>query len=186
MPQIKECHTSIRFRYFGDESILTPLRKKLAADYNESLAKWRTAYEQNGELTMEQLGDMCVTETVYRNLMDCGSDYPQEYMQALAAEDHPLWTVSCFFEKSGRFGSEMDTRELLDILTHNQDCLGEYGEIDPEAVKLADYAERMTLLDGNLDREYEDFAKTWAGLDFDSMHKKAIEIYTLQQLYGIP
>ncbi len=184
MPQIEEFYTSYSFRCFGDESILAPLREKLTADYNESLAKWRTVYEQNGEFTMEQLRDMCVTETVYRNLIECGLAYPQKYMQALAEEDHPLYTASCLFEKSGRFGSEMDTKELLDIIANNQEDLGKYGEIDPNAVKLTDHTERMELLDGNLEREYEEYAKDWTGLDFDGMHKKAMDIYTIRQLYN--
>lgn len=182
-PPFEALQPSFKYRYFGNENILTPLREKLTADYNESLLKWKTVFERNGELKTEQLGNLCVTKTVYNNLIEGGSAYPQEYMAALMQEDHPLYAVSCYFEKSGRFAPERDTKKLLDIISHHQEHLGEHEEIDSNAVKLTDYTERMELLDGNLDREYEEYAEAWIGLDFDGMCENAMDIYTIGQLY---
>lgn len=183
MPQIESLRPSYFHRYFGNESILAPLREKLAADYAESRDKWQEDYAQHGDMPMDQLGKMCITETAYRNLLECGDCYPQEYMAALAAEEHPLGILSYFYEKSGRFQIESEANDLLGIIVHNQDDLARYEKLDPKAAELTGHAERMVLLDVNLDREFAALSKEWDGLDFDSFCDKATEIYTLRQLY---
>lgn len=111
---------------------------------------------------------MCITETVYRNLLECGDCYPQEYMAELAAEEHPLGILSYFYEKSGRFQIESEANDLLGIIVHNRDDLDRYEKLDPKAAELTGHAERMELLDANLDREFAALSKEWDSLDFDA------------------
>ncbi len=151
MPQIEALDSSYRYRYFGNESILAPLREKLRADYAESRAKWQAEYAQHGEMTMELLKEMCIYKTVCRNLLDCGEYYPQKYMAALAEEKHPLWILSYFYEKSGRFQIEPVASDLLGIIERLQDRLGWDAKIDSKASELNSHTERMEQLDGNLD-----------------------------------
>ena len=183
MPQIESLRPSCFYRYFGNESILAPLREKLAADYAESCARWQANYAQHSDMPMNELGQMCITETVYRNLLECGDCYPQEYMAELAAEEHPLGILSYFYEKSGRFQIESEANDLLGIIVHNRDDLDRYEKLDPKAAELTGHAERMELLDANLDREFAALSKEWDSLDFDAFCGKSIEIYTLRQLY---
>lgn len=181
-PRIEALQPIYSYRYFGDENVLASLREKLTADYNENLSKWKSAYEKDGS-QIPMLGEMCVMKTVYRNLVNCGHAYLREYMAALAREEHPLWILSDFYEKSGVFRIEPATEELLDILTRCQNDLKEETAIDLITAKQLDHSKLMELLDGNLEREFADFENKWNEMDFDSFCKNEMEIYTIQQFY---
>lgn len=186
MPQIEAMMEDCFYQYLGDERILAPLREKLEADHNESLAIWRSwknEYGHNGKIPMEQIGGVCLTETAYRNLLNCGGGYPQEYMQVLLEEEHPLWTAAFLYDQSGRFDRERGTNELLETLVCSQKALAESKAIETQVEKLSSHAEKMELLDSNLDREYLALTKEWNGWDFDTFLSKATEVYTLWQLY---
>lgn len=132
---------------------------------------------------MRVLGEMCITETVYKNLVNCGHCYPQAYMAALGQEEYPLWVLSYFYEKSGVFRIEPEAKHLLDLVMRFQNDLSEETVIDPAASKLFAHANLMELLDENLKREFENLKNNWKGLDFEGFCENEMEIYTLRQLY---
>lgn len=183
MTQIKAPEPLYTYRYFGNESVLAALEKKLWEDYEAKLSQWRSSYEHNGTISMEQLREMCVTGTVYFNLLQCGCSYPWEYMAALAAEAHPLRTLSEWYDQSPQFDIEPDARDLLGILSRHPKDLGNGTELDPRAEVQAGHTERMALLDAHLDKELAMYIRKWDGLSFDDYCKSAMEIYTIRQLY---
>lgn len=183
MPQM-EIH-SPRYYYpsFGDETILVPLREKLQNDYAEYLAEWETVYGESREAFLSRIGEVCTVKTVYHNLLNCCDYYPQAYMKELAEEERPLRTLARFYDKQGRFAIELEAADMLEILEGNRSEIGKYYAAEERAAHTNDHEQLMAILDESLDRENLTNEQSWQTLDFDGTLDKAMEIYTLRQLY---
>lgn len=172
---------SYSFRYFGDKSVLEPLNQKLQAEYEAYRADWKACMERSREEFYDKLEQVCTVQTVYENLQECGEVYAPEYMERLLRLENPLRLLSEAYAKTIGFPIEPEVRKMLKII--ERDKGREYGKKDPEAALLHDHAERMALLDRNLDREFSQHAQAWEALDFDGAMGEAMEIFSIRQLY---
>lgn len=167
---------------FGDEEINAALKGKLSADYAEYLDEWRTVSGEGTEKMTEVLAEICMVKTIYENLNQCCDGYPPEYMRALADEEAPLRSLAFFYDRSRQFDIVTKASQELDILEKNQDLFND-NMLDERAVKAGIHEECMAILDENLDREFLAYRQKWEQLDFEGMLDKAVEIYTVTQLY---
>lgn len=176
---------SYHYRYFGNQTILAPLLEKIEADHVDYTKEWQTAYAAgNGSLPQELLEQIAVVNTVYGNLSEAAHCYPPEYMAALAAEEHPLRILSYFYQKANIFAIEQTTVDLLATVHQFQSDYQKQGGLLPEYMAASNHDERMELLDTSLDRELAEYVdNSWNGLDFEESCEKAMEMFTLRQLY---
>ncbi len=184
-PRVERHSPYYSYRYFGDQSVLAPLREKLNTDHAEYMAEWQKAYVDGGNaLPFEKLREIAIVNTVYGNMQEAENNYSTEYMAALAEEEHPLRILAFFYRQSGVFAIEQTTADMLGMLECQKYSLATLGEIDADYQSTGDRAGRMELLNRNLDRElslYE--SRAWQGLSFEETCEKAMEMFTLRQLH---
>ncbi len=183
MPQMEIHSPMYYYPSFGDETILVPLREKLQNEYAEYLAEWKTAYGESREAFLSRIGEVCTVKTVYHNLLNCCDCYPQAYMKELAEEERPLRTLARFYDKLGRFDIEPEAADMLEMLEESRNLIGKYYAAEERATHTNDHEQLMAILDENLDRENLANEQSWQTLDFDGTLDKAMEIYTMCQLY---
>lgn len=183
MPQMEIHSPMISYPAYGDETILAPLKEKMQKEYTKYLADWEKVYNENRDMFFSQLGDICVVKTVYNNLFNWCDHYPTVYMKNLLKEDRPLQILACFYNKMGRFSIEPEAADFLETMERNLSDISKYYAIEERAVYTDDHEQLMAILDENLDFENLENEQKWQTLNFDETLDKAIEIYTLRQLY---
>lgn len=171
------------YRYFGNPEVLDTLHPKLQAEYEAYRGQWNTAFSQGKAAFYEKLPEICVAQTVYRNLEQCNASYDQGYLAALAEEEAPLATLAQAYGQGGFFEIGSKASLLLEDVERNREKLAEYYKLDEAAAGMTDHAALMEFLDAHLDQEYALMEQQWSSLDFGKALDHAVEMYTIQQLY---
>ncbi len=168
-----------------ETGIRTTLQEKLDADYALYSAQWQRAYEiSQGDLPLETLEEMAVVNTVYGNLQNLAASYPMDYMAALTEESHPLHRMAEQYRKAGIFAIEPQVNDMLCAISDYDGDLNQFGEVDTTCVVAHYHAERMALLDQNLDRKILDYnGSALQSMGYHTVRERAVEIFTQRQLY---
>ena len=171
------------FRYFGDESVLKPLNQKLQAEYDAYLADWKICMGRSRTEFFDRLEEVCTVQTVFENIQNCGHAYPPEYMEQLLWLENPLHSLSNAYRKTIGFPIQPEVMHMLKNIERDKEVDPEYYQKDPEAAFLHNHAERMALLDRNLDGEFSLHEQAWGTLNLGGVIDKAMEIFSIRQLY---
>lgn len=171
------------YRYFGNQEVLDTLHPKLQAEYEAYRGQWNAAFSQGKDTFYEKLPEICVVQTVYRNLEQCSASYDQGYLAALAEEETPLTTLAQAYDQGGFFEIGPNASLFLEDVELNREKLAEYYKLDEAAAGLTGHAALMELLDTHLDQEYASLEQQWSCLDFDGALEHAVEMYTFRQFY---
>lgn len=171
------------YRYFGNPEVLDTLHPKLQAEYEAYRGQWNAAFSQGKDAFYEKLPEICVVQTVYRNLEQCSASYDQGYLAALAEEETPLATLAQAYDQGGYFEIGPNASLLLEDVELNRENLAEYYKLDDAAAGMTDHAALMELLDAHLDQEYALMEQQWSSMDFEGALDHAVEMYTFWQFY---
>ncbi len=173
------------YQYFGDKAVLGVLQEKLTADYEDYTSRWQAEHQNTqGDISMNTLEEMAVVNTVYGNLQNLSHYYAPEYMEALAAEEHPLPVLVSHYQKLGLFEIEPTVKDLLGMVAGYDGDSNAIGQYSTTFASVADHWERMVILDTNLDHEVKPYdTNAVQCMDFEQICDRAVELFTVRQLY---
>lgn len=183
MPGMTVLPPTYYYRYFGNPEVLDTLHPKLQAEYEAYRSHWNAAFSQGKDAFYEKLPEICMVQTVYRNLEQCSASYDQGYLAALAEEETPLAILAQAYDQSGYFEIGPNAGILLEDVGMNRCKLAEYYKLDEAADGMTDHAALMELLDVHLDQEYALMEQQWSSLYFEGALDHAVEMYTFRQFY---